>query len=380
MTIEEQKEKIYDEGIIKINSIYEIFKDYYGEERVDLQNIKPKEVIVRNSSLADNDLNANTSYYPFIIVHFPEVNITNEHDDSVLIKDLWAKITVTFKGAVIYGFYLNRSTYQSSHWLSDYMHSHISGIPKSNITTFLSPCLGSGPIRDTIASLARGYDEALWQLFCRELDVYTRTESLNGGPYRRMTNITNTVSTLFTSSLSSWHSYARYNYPFNADLVKEFILHVINSKLLKFNYHNGVFNIAMDYYQYYLTISNLFIEWGNMMYNKSEHNKTIFSLANLIDKKILIPVSISNRKILMIRNSEYSPERLNGTKVLTFKGKDILLNIEIQNNETVRYSHILNADMATNILRTLLVVINYKYGRQETNSDSTSNSKTRILL
>lgn len=58
----------------------------------------------------------------FILVHFPHVRITNEHDRYVDINHLWAKIKITFKGTMYSGFTLNRSEYQATHFMSDYMH------------------------------------------------------------------------------------------------------------------------------------------------------------------------------------------------------------------------------------------------------------------
>lgn len=58
----------------------------------------------------------------FILVHFPHVRVTNEHDRYVDINHLWAKIKITSKGTMNGGFALNRSEYQAAHFMSDYMH------------------------------------------------------------------------------------------------------------------------------------------------------------------------------------------------------------------------------------------------------------------
>ena len=69
--------------------------------------------------------------------------------------------------------------------------SHVHGIPFNRFTDFKSPCLGSGPIKSTVATLALGYDEAIRQLFCLELDKYVRVESIAGIPYRYLEKIGN---------------------------------------------------------------------------------------------------------------------------------------------------------------------------------------------
>ena len=356
----DSREKAYEEGINKINKVFEIFKDYFTEERVDLQNVISFDTYRTKNSLTEE-------HFPFIIVHFPEVTIINEHDDSTLLKNLWAKVQINFEGKIVSGFSLNRSTYQYTHWVSDYMHSHISGIPKDDVSRFISPCLGSGPIRDTIASLAGHYDESLWYLFCRELDVYTRTESLTGGPYRRMVNIGNINST--SGYIYSFSNPTNYHIPWIEDKLSDFITYLINKNVLSFNYSNNTYSIAMNYYDYYITISNVFIEWYNTRFNEKIYRD---SLSVLLDSDVIVPVKIINGEIRRLNNSSnHRIERLNGRKVLTFKGNDILLEIEAPLIEETDISYLLNVNLATSILRTILAIINYKYGRQTNNSFDT---------
>lgn len=359
----------YTEGIEKINKIYEVFKDYYGEERVDLQNIMDKQDFLAKSTIRDAE-------YPFIIVHFPEVTVTNENNDSVLVKDLWAKVIITFNGKIHSGFSLNRSTYQYSHWVSDYMHSHIPGIPKTNITTFLSPCLGSGPIKNTIASLAGHFDEALWSLFCRELDVYTRTESLSGGPYRRMTNIGSAERSNY-HYITDFDINIAYTYDnFELGNLKRFILYLIDKDVLKFNFDNGTYSLAMDWYDYYITISDVFIEWYNKMYNEREMSHT---LEDLISMEIIVPVEIRDRHIFKATGVSAISQSMSRTRVLRFKGHDVLLHIEpAETADDVHIYHVLNKYISANILRTLLTIINYKYGRE--NTESATDTTKRYLV
>ena len=52
----------------KISKIYDLFKNYYTEERVDITFLDP---------------------YAYIIVHWPSVTVKNENDDSIEIYDLF---------------------------------------------------------------------------------------------------------------------------------------------------------------------------------------------------------------------------------------------------------------------------------------------------
>ena len=58
----------------------------------------------------------------FILVHFPHVRVTNEHNRFVDINHLWAKIKVMRDGTMSGRFTLNRSEYTLLHFRSHYMH------------------------------------------------------------------------------------------------------------------------------------------------------------------------------------------------------------------------------------------------------------------
>lgn len=377
------KEEFYDRGIVKINEVYQIFKDYFTEDRVDLRNVLSKERFCsRCVTVSDDNYIVDNSDSPYIIVHFPVVTITNEYNDSVTIKDLWAKIALTYKGTLRHGFSLNRSHYPFSHWKSDYMHSHIPGIPKDRISEFLSPCLGSGPIKDTISSLASGYDELLWQLFCRELEVYVTVESIEGVPYRRIANIGNSQHRRIIVDNGSFCSFYNYNYrdnSFSRDLVKKFIKHLIDNRIFNFNFNGISYSISMSSFDYYINISNAFIDWYNKLYNDKEINITYLDLIsyNVIYKVDIVDNCIYHSSVPTANNVT------DGIVVLTFKDKPIHLVIE-DNEEVVQCNHVLNPNIATAILRSMLTIINYKYGRKENGNtecnNNTSDTQDRIIL
>ena len=372
----EQLGKDYDECLKRINGVYEVFKDYFGEERVDLQNVASKTHYINNYTT----LNSVT-----IIVHFPEVTVTNEYNSSVNITDLWAKIKVSYSGTIRGTFTLNRSSYTKKQWVSDYMHSHIPGIPKTDVSKFLEPCLGTGPIRATIASLATEYDTSLWYLFCRELDVYTKTESIAGVPYRRMSNIgiNSTLSPSIIPESSCYINYRIYSNNSNRsmvdDILEPFISSVVNSKVLKFNFKNNRYDLAMDWFDYIINISNIFISWYNTQYEKGIYT---YTYRQLLEGDIIIPVNIKNRQIYSIKNT-YNGSCItmyNNLPVLNFKNKDILLQIEDDMTETEQANHILNNNLSMAILRALLSIININYGRETAESINTNDTHTRIIV
>lgn len=364
-------EDIYNQIVYYPNKIYEIFCDFFGEEYVDLQNIYDKdslcsairdycnndiEKLKNNKSLYIDDYKHLYSY-PYILVWFPKLKITNEYDESVEVEDFWAKVEITYTGKMRYGFKLNRSTYFKSHVLADYQHSHVNGIARS--LDFSGCCLGTGPIKNTQNSLNMDYDESLWQLFCFELNKYVQTESIAGVPYRKMSSIKDIK---YDNKINSFRYIDDYDFMYSDDL-KEIIFlftkHFLSKKKLKFNYFNNSYGLGMSFLEYMLTISNCFIEWYNEELRQGNVN---ISPNDLYRQNFLQKVSIANNSIYTIENSTGTSSLLSkiGTKMFTFKGKDIVLNI-VEDSNTENYSTILNINVATAILNSVLKTINVYY-------------------
>ena len=427
-SVEIKIQELYGLIMSKPYEVLEIFNHYYGEDRVDIQsfptfeefkgyvnisyitNILSYEVLdIRPSEyikLADKTLLTvpdnliervlevitdtsvvdylGRTYFNniFILVHFPRVKITNENDKFVYANHMYAKICVSYNGSMISRFTLNRAEYSYDHISSDYMHSHISGIPLNNFTNFLSPCLGSGPIRSTISNLNREYDEDLWGLFCLELDKYIHTESIAGGPYRRLENIyTNNNSTsrlLLPTDFKVVKRLINSN-SFNKDMCKVFTRYLLMSKKLKFAYNSEGYSIGMSFRDYIITVSNAFIDWYNEAFNNGVYT---YSLDDLIRYNTVTKCKITSTKIIKevsTRGTNYSI--YNGKKVCTFKGKDVLVKITDNiNTEDVNTSILLNSNIALYILTKILYILNYKYGKQEsTQEENRTNKKSKIL-
>lgn len=427
-SVEIKIQELYGLIMSKPYEVLEIFNHYYGEDRVDIQsfptfeefkgyvnisyitNILSYEVLdIRPSEyrkLADKTLLTvpdnliervlevitdtsvvdylGRTYFNniFILVHFPRVKITNENDKFVYANHMYAKICVSYNGSMISRFTLNRAEYSYDHISSDYMHSHIPGIPLNNFTKFLIPCLGRGPIRSTISNLNREYDEDLWGLFCLELDKYIHTESIAGGPYRRLENIytnNNSTSRLLLSTDFKVVKRLINSNSFNKDMCKVFTRYLLMSKKLKFAYNSEGYSIGMSFRDYIITVSNAFIDWYNEAFNNGVYT---YSLDALIRYNTVSKCKITSTKIIKevsTRGTNYSI--YNGKKVCTFKGKDVLVKIKDNiNTEDVNTSILLNSDIALYILTKILYILNYKYGKQEsTQEENRTNKKSKIL-
>ena len=425
--IEEKIEELYNSLMDKPFRVLSIFNDFFGEDKVDMQgylsldefkswmNIEPLSTYIPNSNIVSMDNNDWSMYRTqtitdlpedqvekvvngltniivkeiignvefndiFILVHFPHVRVTNEHNRFVDINHLWAKIKVMRDGTMSGRFTLNRSEYTLLHFRSHYLHSHISSIPKADFTQFQNPCTGSGPINGTISTLNRDYDEDMWNMFCLELSKYVTVESVAGRPYHYLENLGTRDMQV---GEDKFITYLFPNYCVNdilSDKFKEFVRYFINSKKLKFNYVNGSYSIGMSFIEFIVLISNEFIKWYNDQFNKGELTT---KFEDLKKHGILRECIIDNGKIyydMNINNANNYAQYI-GKQVCMFKGKEITVDITgITRVENENKSIILDTQTALYILTTILKVLNYRYGRNKaTHEDNQLGTEVRYL-
>lgn len=416
--IEEKIEELYNSLMDKPLRVLGIFNDFFGEDKVDMQgywsldkfkswmNIEPLSTYISDGNIVSMNRDDWSMYKTwaitdlpgnqvekvvnvltnttvkerignvkfndiFILVHFPHVRVTNEHDRFVDINHLWAKVKIMYNGTLNGGFALNRSEYTLLHIRSNFLHSHISNIPTNDFTQFQNPCTGSGPINGTISALNRDYDEDIWNMFCLELSKYVTVESIVGRPYNYLEKLgTNNME----MGVDRFVTYLSPNYRgvniLSYDKLKEFVRVFINSKKLKFNYVNGSYSIGMSLIEFIVSISNEFIKWYNDQFNKKELT------ANFEDLKrrgILEECIIDNGKIYYDegRNNVNNYTQYIGKKVCVFKGREVTVDItDIAEVRNENKSIILNTQTALYILTTILKVLNYRYGRDKATHES----------
>lgn len=376
-SLEEFRNKIFED----VYSVYDIFKEFFGEEYTDLQipEINHNRVNRYYQNIADADIdeeyinNLKSSWRTIqsdIIVWFPTVTIRNEYDRTIDIEDLFAKITVSLEGTIpveAHGFQLTKSTFTKEEWESGYIHSHVP-ILRDEIPSFSHPCLGRGPIRSTIGSLKIGKDNITWMLFCQELASYVTVESLTGVPYIKMENVgalgyNIDCNYFYTNSPCRCSDFDYYTELIS--ILKDFTLYYLKNGHLKFNFSGSEFCLGLSYFDYIIDISNAFIEW----YNK-ECNNNIKKFLDDITKV----VHVKDGKFYSILDNYHgnsipsNPERF---RVLTFKGNDINLKITDRATE-LEDCRILDTRVANYLLTNVLRIINYHYGKRNNESNSTS--------
>lgn len=382
-------EKIYNSIMEKPLSIYNVFIDYFGEDRVDIKYPSLDDII---EDLSDDDISYDKIISHFqriidIIVWFPEVTIQNEYYYSTTAKDIWIKVPITIAKINSYApwgcsnidcymfnsFVMTRSHYQMSHLMADYMHSHCPGIPwKKNHEIWKHCCLGTGPIKRTVATLCNEYNTDIWELFCIELDKYVHTESISGGPYRRISSISNKGKVKRLERSQNSLSFATFLY-LNCclfdktkciNMLKDFIFYYIKNKNIDVCYTFPSWLIKDSFVKFRIDISKSFIDWFNNSENPWNRNFTkdnlltwgFFGGPYLIDNNIIYEL-VSNRAVLYTDIQE-----INNMPMFIFKGKNI--NVEIEDDcdkENNKEVLLLSSTVTSFIVTTISQFINMKY-------------------
>lgn len=341
----------------EVEKILGILTDYYGEERVDLQN---------------NNC---------ILIYWPEVTVTNENDRSVIIKELYAKIAVSNSGLLDGTFTLNRTEYTCTEWYNDYMHSHVSGIDKNNLR-FQSSCLGTGPIRDTCSHLNTVFNEDMWMMFALELDKYVHNESVSGVPYRYLEKMDRLPETGYREVAVSLDGLSpnSYNYVEDYDSYKPFIdsftSYLMSHNPFTFSF-TKVYEIRDSRYNVIVRLSNMFIEWFNTKLFVGSDSKKEF-LTWMYDKGLLLRCKAFGGRIteLVKGYQDFSGYRLfNGMDMFMFKGdmKHLMITdipdsdlYERNLDSDPSVSTLLNPNLVLFIINKILNIVNYEYGKSRT--------------
>lgn len=213
-----------------------VITDYFGEDRVDFVPVNP------DYEFSD----------VLCTVWFPTVAVSNEHNESHLIRDLFVRFSLSCRGTTVGTITMNRTTYTKDEVEAGYIHSHCNGYPSSASNTFYYCCLGTGPLVSIISSLAANFDENMWMLFCAELDSYTKVESISGVPYRRMSAIGNICGyCIFTNFRFTKNSYNRLS-NYNIAVTRKLLL----DKAIPLAYNRGMYRFALPDIDVFLIINN----------------------------------------------------------------------------------------------------------------------------
>lgn len=389
--------------------IVDIFNDYYGEERVDIQynflndfiyeilfkgfyNPETFEVTFNSTdngawvgmsniyNESEENINRilnsidfqnlypnhhNISNYVFILVHFPQVKITNESGKSTNIKNLFAKITLTLKGK-FKTLQFNKTHYTYAHFIHGYVHSHV---PREvTYNNFQSCCTGTGPINDTIRNL-QYYEEDYdytdqWMQFCWDLDKYVTVESEEGIPYIRMNKCVTEVKIgeRISLNLNEVHGAFGYSssYYLNTNDLQEFVEYLIRNKVFKFKWSHKKWYYAHSDEDLIILISNHFLKWIKTYNNSAYLDSSINVKRTFFNQTI----SIDNR-LFSESYTTHTPDITNyqNKDMFIFKGEMQKLHIDDPKNNNIGFIWTLKLEYIRCILSYLLKIINICYGK-----------------
>lgn len=427
---EEVKEKllqVYREALGPIAEVYDVFVDYYGEDRVDLGNSSFNEVLkwlgtrtlgnmgitswhtdcydidredyeangrgknfldyIPDLGIIDYCKNAIINYIRgtilsydstpgvAILVRWPKVRVTNEFDKFVDITELYAQVCVDIQGRIIRRFWLTRTEYDLTQWIGGYTHSHVpSFYPSEGAPLFRKPCTGSGPINSTINTLKHNYDLDIWGLFVYELDKYVGVESIAGTPHYRLENINrgavvdDKVLMIPFDSIKAYGSFGRRE-RITRDMMKDFIKYFLSKKCMKFCYRNGSYGLGESSVELWLAISNCFIEWYNYLYKNKQLTMDLNRLkaAGVINSYVVA----GNKIYTQDRASRVNlAARFEGTDMFKFKGTMLKLHITGVQAVDNNVSYLVDPKICRVILTRVLRLVNALYGREQATDEA----------
>lgn len=353
----------YSRVVEPLKEIKQIVEEFFGEENVDfnipsyyLYKTMVKKLLKKDTinldtlALDDCCLEAMRTLFEGFLIHWDTVTVTNEFDDSEKIFDLFVKVHM--KGAHIQEFSMAKTTFTQRQYKANYVHSHV---PRNNGIGFAQPCLGEGPIRETISTLNTTYDSQIWGLFCQELDSYVKTESVVGVPYIRMSNIK-----IYDSVEEGTINNAYLIKPFNETeeyiaYIKKIFKEFVNTGSIKFAYKNGSYCYGEPIADIIVKYSNYFIDYIKTNIHTPRIQRQI--LNNL--KK----ASYMNGALWVLSTSEIADLAYNSSDFIFFKGNEYHLKIIENDGNDIQYYYVVDTSIVRVLLTKLLLFINCNYGK-----------------
>lgn len=370
--------------------VLQVFTEYFSEDLVDSDINSYEEIVRKLDKVVTEDAYKNeglpwlitmcdsvVSSQLNVIVRFPRVTVTNEHNNSIDITELYAKVSIDCNFCEPIVLKMMRTEYSLEQWTSGYSHSHIPGLC-ANSGDWKRPCLGSGPLVDTRDKVTMSnitIDEKLEYLglFCYELDKYVRVESIEGIPYNHLESVgLGDSKIVLGNNAVDWY----YSRGTTKLILEDFYKYFISEYDFKFSYINGQYIVGESLPRLLMKMSQHFAVW----YNKEGYNKYKKSLEDLTEH-ILVKYKISNEQIYTEsrRTNQAYIDAVNAEnrEMLVFKGKPVILRI-YGNAKSSSELYLLNADIFDLFYTRILTIINYEYRNKE-EGETSSDKKFKII-
>lgn len=308
-----------------------------------------------------------------IMIHFPKVTVTNENNRSTDIFDLYSRVSVNPDATISGNVEFCKATYTHAQWHSRYIHSHIPSLDPSHPEYFKDSCLGNGPLSRTIPSLRIENNVYLWPLFCLELERYVEVESLEGGPYIRLENISlHRNSEFIVDDFTNYYN----RFPISLDakteyLINRFIEIIIEKKAIPFVFNSNTYTVGDNFVNTAIKLSNIFIDFYNNEYIKRVEDPV--TIEDLFNTSILYQGIIEGESIKYkgVPNNT-GGIAINGKVLFKFKGEYVKLLIRSYNQEVEDLPIFINNNIISSIVYNFLTFINHADKYKQLSSETTS--------
>lgn len=255
-----------------------------------------------------------------IIIYFPEVTITNSIKNSHVIKDLYVKFIFGEDARMYPAMWGVRTTLSTDECLAQYMHSHLPSYNPS-VINFNHFCTGEGEINQVIALLSTKFDEVNFTLLCLHLKVYVGWESIEGTPYRHISNI----------GIAGTGNLRRNEI---ASIYVDKVVGILKSAM----FHGGDSKKIRDSLSYRITQASVLVE------ATEDFEKWAADYIMKVDKNEIEKYKNDNLWLLCVKDEAgnyFQPDLQRNnrriiaqtTPILKFKGQDKFLTITKQTNE-----------------------------------------------
>lgn len=142
-----------------------------------------------------------------LYIHYPEFTIRNTHDNTHVIRDLYVKLTFVDSALLRLNRTIEgmRTTLSEAELRKHYGHSHLQS---SGYRTFATFCLGATSLAELVTDfMTTDIDPDQFFILIMWIGEYLQWESLEGGPYHLMGDVTR----INNSSTSSVNVVVPYN-------------------------------------------------------------------------------------------------------------------------------------------------------------------------
>lgn len=288
----------------------------------------------------------NSSKYA-IIIYWPEATITNENDDSIVIKDFFVKVNLCSDG-IIKNFVAKRTTFTQSQWAAGYMHSHCHTVGRQEFGRWTSMCVGSGPIVRTLEALNNTPSEDLYNMFFWELDKVIHVESLRGVPYISMSNVrAHTRRPVTNVSVQP-----SLQFPQEKALLSSYL----KSDRMKIAQSQGNFRIGMSFLDFVIDISDYALSYRAAM---NEWNFTVNDFTSYFANYLYV----NGTFYIDESRGARLPDTTVGDCIITFKGRQFPFVIEQEQQEDMHGTslHIFKLEYAAHMYYMLTAALNFAY-------------------